>query len=496
MLEQSTTVQGPPRVHSLKAGSVGLVGVVFMALASAAPITAMTGNLPVVIGGGTGLHAPAGFVFVTLVLTVFTVGYVAMARHITTAGAFYGFVSYGLGRVAGMASGLLAVLAYVVFEASVVGIFAYFAQQTARSQFGVQWPWEVFALAMLAVTALLSYFDLEVAAKVLGVFLVGEVLMLLLWGGAVLVHGGGDGGLRAGALNPAGAFSGVNAGVGLFACFWSWIGFESTAMYGEESRNPKRIIPRATLAVVVGLGVLYTFVAWMVVAGNGAGAVDVAAGSSPLDLFLAPARRLLGPWAVSTFQWLMCTSAFACGMAFHQCASRYLYALGREGFLLPALGRTHPRHGSPYVASGVQSLIALAVVGGFRAAGQDPYASLYTLTAILGTLALLVVQTLCSFAVIAYFRRHHPETRHWFRTFTAPLLGGLGMIAAIVLLVMNLDTAAGPASRTLFFRLIPWIVGAVLLGGVLFALWMRARSPRRYELMGRLVVENTREREG
>ncbi|MEU9047623.1 hypothetical protein AB0D63_39200 [Kitasatospora sp. NPDC048343] len=130
-VEQSTTVQASPAVQSLKAGSVGLVGVVFMALATAAPITSMTGNLPVIIGGGNGLHAPAGFLFVILVLVVFTVGYVAMARHITTAGAFYGFVSHGLGRVVGMAAGLLAVLAYVVFEASIVGIFAYFAQQTS-----------------------------------------------------------------------------------------------------------------------------------------------------------------------------------------------------------------------------------------------------------------------------------------------------------------------------------------------------------------------------
>lgn len=493
--EQSTTVQAPPAVQSLKAGSVGLVGVVFMALATAAPITSMTGNLPVIIGSGSGLHAPAGFVFVTVVLVVFTVGYVAMARHITTAGAFYGFVSHGLGRVVGMASGLLAVLAYVVFEASIVGIFAYFAEATVRSEFGVHWPWQAFALATVAVTALLSYFDLEVAAKVLGVFLVGEVLMLLLLGGAVLVHGGGDSGLHTGSLNPAGAFAGVNAGVGLFFCFWSWIGFESTAMYGEESRNPRRIIPRATLTAVIGLGVLYTFVAWMVVAGNGAGAVDVAGGDSPLDLFLGPAQRHLGHWAVTAFQWLMCTSALACGMAFHQCASRYLYAIGREGFLHPALGRTHPRHGSPYVASFTQSAIALAIVGGFWAAGQDPYVSLYTLTAILGTLALLVVQTLCSFAVIAYFRRNHPGSRHWFRTFTAPLLGGLGMIAAIVLLVLNLDTAAGAASKTAFFKLIPWIVGAVFTGGVALALYMRARHPQKYEVMGRLVVENTQERE-
>ncbi|BFV56826.1 APC family permease [Kitasatospora sp. CMC57] len=482
-------------MQRLRANSVGLAGVVFMALATAAPITAMTGNLPVVVGGGNGVHAPAGFLFVTVVLTVFTVGYVSMARHITTAGAFYGFVSQGLGRVVGMASGLLAVLAYVVFEASIVGIFAYFSQQAFEAQFGLDLPWQVFALVMLAITAVLSYFDLEVASKVLAVFLVGEVVMLTLLAGSVLAHGGGPTGLHWGTLNPTGAFAGVNAGVGLFFCFWSWIGFESTAMYGEESRNPRRIIPRATLLAVLTLGVLYTFVTWMVLAADTPeAAVGLATGSTPLDLFLVPARTYLGGWAVTAFQWLMVTSAFACGMAFHQCASRYLYAIGREGFLHPALGRTHSVHGSPYVASFTQTGIALALVCGFWFTGQDPYVGLYTLTAILGTLALLVVQTLCSFAVIAYFRRNHPESRHWFRTLVAPLLGGLGMFAAIVLLVVNLDTAAGAASEIFFFKLIPWIVGAVFLGGIGLALYMRARHPDRYEVMGRLVVEDAQER--
>jgi len=495
-VEQSTAAQEPLTVQRLKANSVGLTGVIFMALATAAPITAMTGNLPVIIGGGNGVHAPAGFLFVTLVLTVFTIGYVAMARHITTAGAFYGFVSHGLGRVVGMASGLLAVLAYVVFEASIVGIFAFFGQQAFESQFGVDLPWQVFALAMLAITAILSYFDLEVASKVLAVFLVGEVVMLVLLAGSVLAHGGGPDGLNFSSLNPTGAFAGVNAGVGLFFCFWSWIGFESTAMYGEESRNPKRIIPRATLLAVVLLGVLYTFVSWMVLAGNGADkSVEIVTGSSPLDLFLAPAQQYLGHWAVTAFQWLMVTSAFACGMAFHQCAARYLYAIGREGFLHPALGRTHAKHGSPYIASFTQTGIALAIIVGFWAAGQDPYVSLYTLTAILGTLALLVVQTLCSFAVIVYFRKNHPESRHWFRTFTAPLLGGLGMLAAIVLLVINLDTAAGAASKILFFKFIPWIVAAVFLGGIALAFYMKAKRPEKYEVMGRLVVENAQERD-
>ena len=63
------------------------------------------------------------------------------------------------------------------------------------------------------------------------------------------------------------------------------------------------------------------------------------------------------------------------------------------------------------------------------ATGQNPYLGLYVLMAILGTFAILIVQTLCSFAVIGYFARNHPEARHWFRTFLAPLIGGIGMAA-------------------------------------------------------------------
>jgi hypothetical protein len=72
----------------LKKGAIGIVAVIFMAVANAAPITAMTGNVPIAVGFGNGLGAPAGFLFATIVLTVFSLGYVAMAKHITTTGAF------------------------------------------------------------------------------------------------------------------------------------------------------------------------------------------------------------------------------------------------------------------------------------------------------------------------------------------------------------------------------------------------------------------------
>ncbi|MEU9032590.1 APC family permease [Streptomyces sp. NPDC048383] len=482
-------------VHRLKANSVGLVGVVFMAVATAAPITAMTGNLPIAVGFGNGIGAPAGYLFATVVLTVFAVGYVAMAKRITAAGAFYGYISHGLGRIAGMASGMLAVLAYIVFEASIVGVFSYFAKTTVHDQLGVDLPWILYAAVMLGVTAGLAHFDINLTAKALGVMLVGEIAVLFAVAVAVLVAGGGPDGIPLQPVNPKNAFTGASAGLGLFFAFWSWVGFESTAMYGEESRDPKRVIPKATLISVVGVGLFYIFVSWMTIAGNGLSkSVELSASANPLDLFFAPTQQFIGSWAVDSFQWLLLTGSFACGMAFHQCAARYLYAIGREGFLHPALGRTHPRHGSPHVASLVQSAIAITLVAAFWLTGQDPYIHLYTLLAILGTMAILIVQTLCSFAVIGYFRKNHPEDRHWFKTFTAPLLGGIAMSAVVVLLVVNMKTAAGLAADSLVFTLIPWIVAAVFLGGLALGLYLKLRAPERYEVIGRIVLEDATER--
>ncbi|GAA3482759.1 hypothetical protein GCM10018966_072910 [Streptomyces yanii] len=109
-------------------------------------------------------------------------------------------------------------------------------------------------------------------------------------------------------------------------------------------------------------------------------------------------------------------------------------------------------------------------------------------------MAILIVQTLCSFAVIGYFRKNHPEDRHWFKTFTAPLLGGVAMIAVVVLLVLSIETAAGLAADSLFFKLIPWIVGVVFFGGLALGFYLRAKQPERYEIIGRIVLDDAVER--
>jgi amino acid transporter len=268
---------------------------------------------------------------------------------------------------------------YTVFEASLVGIFAYFGNQVFASQLGLNIPWPVFAFLCILINAVLAYFDINLAAKVLAVFLITEISILAVMAVAVLVHGGGPDGLMPRSLNPAATFQpnglAVAApGLALFIAFWSWTGFESTVMYGKESRNPRKIIiPIATLIAVTGVGLFYIFVSWMSVAGNGAaGSIARAQSTSPLDMFFYPTEVFAGHWAVLVFQWLMMTGSFACALAFHNCASRYMYALGREGLLPWPLGHTHPEHGSPYIASFVQAGIATIWIVGFWTFNKDP----------------------------------------------------------------------------------------------------------------------------
>ena len=471
----------------------------------------MTGNVPIAVGYGNGTGAPAGFLVATAILTIFAVGYVSMAKHITATGAFYGFISHGLGRVTGFASGLTATLAYIVFEASLVGIFASFAKTLLPDFFISEFGW---ALICVAVVAALGYFEISISGIVLGVFLVGEVLMLAALGVSVVAKGGGPDGFQFGALNPLHAFDAApstvagggaavtaTAAVGLFFAFWSWVGFETTAVYAEESKDPKRIVPQATLIAVVGLGVFYVLVSWLVIAGNGADqAIAVSRGSTgnSFDLFLDLTRANLGGPSEKLYEILACTGSFACAMAFHNAAARYLYAFGREGIISP-LGRTHGVHKSPHVASITQSVITLAITLGFfwlqKPTDTAPdvfYFYQYGLLALLGTMALLIVQTICSVAVVCYFHvgGNHPESAHWFRTLTAPVLGAIGMAYVVYLLFDNLTFAAGAASGSPVFTATPYIVLGTFVLGVAGALALRAWAPEIYERTGRVVMDD------
>jgi amino acid transporter len=510
----------------LKAGAVGLIGVLFMAVANAAPITAMSFNVPIAIGYGNGIGASGGYLFATIVLTIFTIGFVAMARYVTTAGAFYGFISQGLGQVWGMASGLLATVAYIIFEGSLIGGFAYFASSYVLAPAGINVNWIIIAILGTLLIGILTYFSITLAAGVLSVTLVAEVLLLLGLAITVFAKGGPDGWMFGDIVPPQNAFNSLEAGafgtqvaggaaaIGIFFAFWSWIGYETTAVYGEESKNPKRNVPLATMIAVIGLGLFYTLMSWVVVVGNGAAqAVEISAGANPVDLWLGLVQQNMGTIAVDVYKLLLVIGSFACALAFGNASARYIYAISREAAFASvrnSLGKINAKHQSPANAVILQTVITLVICLAFYqftnvyvpdADGNPvatpelvPYVNLYGLIAVIGTAMILLVQTITSFAVISYFWVKKTHKGNFITTLVAPLIGAAGMLYALYLLWTNRAFAAGLGSDSLVFALMPWYIVGILVIGFGYALWVKKARPEIYDEIGQTTLEEAHER--
>src|SRR6266699_744739 len=211
-LAESLDVSKREDVPKLRKHAIGIFGVLFLTVTGSAPISAMMFNTPLVVGFGNGVGAPATFMFATIVLTIFSVGYVAMARKKTTAGGSYSYISHGLGRELGIGTGFGSLVAYSVFEASLAGGFAYFLNlKLASFGWNVGWPW--LALFMIALIGVLTYFDVRVSANLLAIGLISEVAILIIFDIFMFGHGN----VNFSAINPVNAFKSFPASHGIIA---------------------------------------------------------------------------------------------------------------------------------------------------------------------------------------------------------------------------------------------------------------------------------------
>ena len=149
--------------------------------------------------------------------------------------------------------------------------------------------------------------------------------------------------------------------------FGAFIGFESTAIYAEEARDPEKTVPRAIYLAVGFLGIFYTFMAWIIFTAYGKSANCRRRNRRSGRLWSSPRlEHYVGHPAMVVTEVLLVTSAFASALAFHNTAIRYLHALGRERILPEATARVHPVHRSPYRANIVQTVFSLLVIGGIH----------------------------------------------------------------------------------------------------------------------------------
>jgi amino acid transporter len=391
-----------------------------------------------------------------------------------------------------------------VFEASLTGLFAFFGNSWLQSHFGINVPWLYLSLFMIAFISFLAYQDVQLSVKVLGAALVFEVIVLTIFDIGVF-HAKGPAGFNLESLNVLHVMTPVAAqkvgttdiaagaaAVGVFMAFWSWVGFEMAPNYAEESVDPKRIIPRSLYYSVIGLGLFYIITSWCAISAYPTeGDMLAKAVADSGNFFLSPITQFVGQWANEAMALLILTSSFACGMAFHNTASRYMYSLGREGVLLDFLGKTHPTHKSPHVASVVQTLLAalwvclFAYFFGTNDPNAQAYLGVYTMLAVLGTMLLLILQAVVSIAIIVYFRVNHPGEVNIFAGLIAPAIAFVSQVWLVYLLVVNLETFGGTGG---FGGRIPLIAFIILGVGLAWGIALRVVSPTAHARIGRMVM--------
>lgn len=467
--------------NQLRKNALGVGAVTFLVVSAAAPLTAVAGGVPLAMLLGNGAGIPGTFLLVTLILLMFSIGYVAMARHIRNAGAFYAYTAQGLGGLMGGAAAMIAILAYNAMQ---IGVFGLFGAATAGlfAGIGIDLPWWVWTFIGIAIVGVLGYRRVDLSAKVLTVLVILEYLVVLVIDVAIIAKGG-DSGLTMTSFTPSALISG-SPSIGILFCFAAFIGFEATTIYSEEARDPHRTVPRATYISVLIIGVFYMLTSWLMVNAAGADKLvpELQGLADPTTFLFGLAERYAGSWLLPIMNVLFVTSLFAGVLAFHNGVARYLYVAGRERLLPASIGVTHPVYHSPHAGSVIQTITAALVVALFAATGQDPVLALFSWLTNVGTLAVMVLMAFTAFAIVAFFNRNPGLESNALVTKIIPVVTGVILIAVIIAIAVNFGDLAGATGLLAVF-----LPGLVVIAGVIglaLAAMLKSGRPLEFARLG------------
>ena len=470
--------------------------IVFFIVAASAPLTAVAGGQAVsyLVTGNLGI--PFLFIPLGIVLVLFASGYAAMSHHMTSAGAFYAYVSQGLGKVAGTGTAFIALIAYNAMQIGIYGLFGVAFGAFMGSELGIDLDWWAWCFIAWAIIGVLGVLQVDLNAKVLAILLVLETIIVLLFDLAVVADPGPQG-ITFISFDPNVALA-TAVGAALAFNMASFVGFESGAIYSEECRNPRKTVARATYIAVALVATMYAISSWLLAVSIGpdsivdpealvAGGFATAGAPDPTTVLIgAGTERLGAAWGDAALL-LFGTSLFAALISFHNAVARYVFSLGRERILPRGFGRVHPRTGAPWIGSLTQSALAIVVLAIFALSDQDPVLTLFTWLTNLGALAVMLLLALASFAVVRFFQRHPDFGEGSYSRKVAPMLAGIFLSAIFLVAVFNFNVLiTGSTDAPLDAKSI--ILPAIVIGGgaagMLLGLWLRSNRPEVYAGIG------------
>jgi len=474
--------------RALRADRLGTGGLLLSVLAATAPLMVVAGVMPTTFAVMGIVGQPLLFVVLGVVLVLFGIGYAEMSRHVHNAGAFYAYISRGLGSTAGAGAALVALVAYNAMQVGIYGIFGFEVSGLFSTYAHVEVAWWIPALVALAVVGALGWLKVDINARVLGVLLVVEVILVMIFDVAAIGDPAREG-LSLHAFNPD-TLSGAGVGTALCFCIAAFVGFEQAPVYAEETSRPHVLVPRVMFLAVAGVAVFFAVSCWaLTVAAGPSQVVGVARKESAGMLFSLTESRLGGAFT-DVLHVLFVTGMFAAMLSFHNVVARYTFAMGREGLLPRTFGRTTGASGAPGTGSLLQTAVAAVIVTVFAVADDgpagdptEPVLHLFTWFGNIGALGVILLMAAASVSVIVFFARRGAAGAQSWRLVTSAL-------AAVALLVIagytvkDFDVLVGAGPDSALSWVLPGIIVLALVAGLVQGLLLRSRSPEAHARIG------------
>jgi len=456
----------------LRANAITALGAATIAMAFMGPATSVFFNTPLGAAHmGYGLPFGTLLALIVCVAVASTIG--GFSRRMPTAGFAYTFNTRAFGRGGGFVSGWVLGFAYLAVGPMLFAALGSFGHDFLSQNLSIEIPWWVISLTALAIVVFIGTRSLNRSVETAIVFLVLEVGVMLTLFLTILVKHSGS--LSLAPFNPGTSLDGFSGiGYGMLWGVLMFVGFESAGTLGEETRSARRSIPIALFAAVGIIGLFYVLSSYAAAIGFGSGA-----GSRAFSGDTAPFTTLANRNWGSSVAWIVSltviNSQFANLISGSNASVRMIFALGRERVLPRALSRTNAK-GSPIAA-----WITYAVIAGTLTLTLGAAMGPLNVYGFMGTILGLGIVLIYISINIAFMRWMWVHERASFSV----LKHGVVPVVASLLLLLPIWGQIHPYPAYPI-SLVPPIVGVLILSGIFYYLYLRARSPEIVAGMGRV----------
>jgi len=428
-----TTAGQMPVKTDLKAGTLGLVSVTMQAITHIAPAIAALFFTQFLVTL-SGVTAPLAYFIGVLVVLMLGNTLIQFSRQLPSAGGYYTYVSRSLGSRVGFLTAWMFILYSPMAGGVVSGFFGFIAAGELKASYGwdVPWLWWVSVIVVGSIVAALQYRGIELSARTLLITGGAEIVIVL----ALAITGflnPGPGGFSVAPFNPGNigvgtAFGFAGFTLGIVLAVQGLTGWEAAAPLAEETKDPKRNVPRSVLLSIIILGVFLVFTYWGVITGFGVNNIKGIVTSPDLP-GLALARNLWGGgWWLILIAFM--SSTLAVSLATANVSTRMWYALGRNGAFPKLFSKVHPVYKTPTNAIFAQLALTLAT-GLIFGAWFHPDVAFFLLTGLVLVLGVSFVYLAANVGVIVYYWRDRRPEFNWVWHAILPVASSLVLLYAI-----------------------------------------------------------------